>query len=145
MPWHFGPAKTCAVSSICTKMCVWDKILWRRSLTRHDEAPQSTMTCKCFQILRSMYQSIKHLRIECFMVLFLCSSYYHNIKYMRVECFVVPCLCNRYQSTNNMSNECSLLQYKKVFEFSILRSHATVIFTTVPQNCALSASLEKIE
>ena len=36
-------------------------------------------------------------------------------------------------------------QYKKIFEYSISRCHASAVFSTVPQNCALSASLEKIE
>ena len=77
--------------------------------TRHHEAPRISMTCKLFPILRGMYQSIKHSRIECFMVLFLRSSYYQNIKYTRIECFVVPCLCSKYQSTQNMSNECFMV------------------------------------
>ena len=32
-----------------------------------------------------------HLRIECLMALHLCSSY-QSIKYMRIDCFVVPCV-----------------------------------------------------
>ena len=144
MPWHFGPAKTCAVSSICTKMCVWDKILWLRSMT---EPHGVAWHVNCFQ---SCAVGNKALDTCAFSVLWLYTSEVvtkiSNTCATSVLWFHACAVGTKVQKICAISVYVSRLpRYTNMFEFIISWSHASAVFTTVSKNCALSVLLEKIE